>query len=80
MAQAANPIGRREDLFNRVVSAIRAMPSDLQKIFLKTQYQAAVPARVAAELGLSEKQLAVRRVVAQRSFFANLEGRRLRVL
>ena len=51
MAQAANPIGRREDLFNRVVSAIRAMPSDLQKIFLKTQYQAAVPARVAAELG-----------------------------
>jgi len=80
MAQPAAHIGRREDLFNRIVKALQEMPSDLRTVFLKTHYAQADPVRLSTERSLSEEQLAACRKVAERSFFANLEGRRLRAL
>lgn len=80
MAQPATPIGRREELFNRVVTALRQMPEDLREVFVRTHYRSFDSASAAVEIGVSERQLASRRLAAEQAFFANLEGRCLRIL
>ena len=80
MAQAATPIGRREELYNRIVTAIGQMPDDLREVFVKTHYQDCDLARVATQIGVTKGQLVNCRDVADDVFYSNLHGRRLRLL